>query len=183
MLFCEMSIPGAFIVEPERKQDTRGFFARSWCRQEFEEHGLSARLAQCNISFNRKRGTLRGMHYQTAPHEEAKLVRCTMGAVYDVVLDLRPASPTWGCWVAVELTARNRKQLYIPEGVAHGFQTLKNNTEMSYQMSEPYYSDLARGVRWDDPVFAIDWPLADPIVSERDRAFALIEQLQVHHTA
>ena len=134
-------------------------------------HGLSARVAQCNISFNRVRGTLRGMHYQVTPHAEARLVRCTMGALYDVLLDLRPASPTFKQWIAVDLSAQSRRMLYIPEGFAHGFQTVEDNTEVFYQMSESYQPKYARGVRWDDPTFAINWPLPDPIISAKDQAF------------
>lgn len=159
------------MIEPERLEDERGFFARAWCQREFESHGLSPRLVQCDISFNTKKGTLRGMHYQVAPHEEAKLVRCTMGAIYDVIINLRPDLPTFKQWVAVELTANNRRMLYVPEGFAHGFQTLVDHTEVSYQMTEFYHPESARGVRWDDPAFAIEWPLADPILSEKDRTY------------
>ncbi|MFH1618763.1 MAG: dTDP-4-dehydrorhamnose 3,5-epimerase [bacterium] len=168
MLFVETKLKGAFIVEPERLEDERGFFARICCRREFEGHGLSPRLVQCNISFNKKKGTLRGMHYQAAPYAEAKLVRCTMGAIYDVILDLRPESPTLRQWAAVELNAENRKMLYIPEGLAHGFQTLTADAEVFYQMAEFYHPECARGVRWDDPAFGIKWPLSDRIMSEKD---------------
>ena len=147
MIFNETKLKGAFVIEPERLEDERGFFARTWCQREFEAHGLNPRLVQCSISFNKKKGTLRGMHYQVAPYEEARLVRCTMGAIYDVVLDLRPASSTCKQWVAVELTSENRRMLYIPGGLAHGFQTLKDNTEVFYQMSEFYQPEYVRGVR------------------------------------
>ncbi len=171
MRFQEAKLPGAFIIDIEPIEDERGFFARSWCRAEFAAHGLNPNLTQCNISFNRKKGTLRGMHYQIAPHPEAKLVRCTMGAIHDVIIDLRPASPTFKQHVAVVLTAANRKSIFIPEGFAHGFQALEDNTEVFYQMSEVYVPECARGVRWDDPVFGIQWPVAEPIISSRDQQF------------
>jgi dTDP-4-dehydrorhamnose 3,5-epimerase len=172
MHFTETKLTGAFILEPEFLEDNRGFFARTWCRREFEAHGLTPRLVQCNISFNRHRGTMRGMHYQVEPHAEAKLVRCTMGAIYDVILDLRPDSATFRKWLAVELTAENRRILFIPEGLAHGFQTLMDNTEVFYQMSEFYYPECARGVRWNDPAFGIVWPKGEQIVSIRDQEYA-----------
>ncbi len=168
MFFTETKLQGAFIIDIKPIEDERGFFARSWCRKEFKAHGLNPRLVQCNISFNKKKGTLRGMHYQVAPHEEAKLVRCTMGAIYDVIIDLRPESPTCKQWVAVELTALNRRMLYVPEGFAHGFQTLEDNTEVFYQMSEFYYPECARGLRWDDPEFGIKWSDGNRIISAKD---------------
>lgn len=172
MIFHELSIPGAFEIEIELKRDERGFFGRTWCHREFEEHGLNPSLAQCSISFNEKRGTLRGVHYQDEPHGEEKVVRCTQGGIFDVVLDLRPHSSAFRQWFGVELTAANRKMLYVPKGCGHGFITLEDRTEVFYQMSEFYYSELARGVRWNDPAFQIKWP-ADPIVmSERDRTYA-----------
>ena len=171
MIFIETKLKGAFIIEPERLEDERGFFARTWCQREFEAYGLDPRLVQCNISFNKKKGTLRGMHYQVAPHQEAKLVRCTMGAIYDVIIDLRPDSPTFKEWVVVELTAENRRILYIPEGFAHGFQTLVDDTEVFYQMSEFYHPECARGARWNDPAFAIVWPPAERIISAKDQAY------------
>lgn len=170
MIFTETRLKGVFIVELEILEDERGFFSRSWCQREFETHGLNARLVQCNISYNSKKGTLRGMHFQTDPHQEAKLVRCTSGAIYDVAVDLRSGSYTFKQWVAVELTAENRRMLYIPEGVAHGFQTLADNSEVFYQMSEFYHPECAGGVRWDDPAFCIRWPLPVPIMSGRDRS-------------
>ena len=160
------------MVEPERLEDERGFFARTWCKKEFMTQVGHADFVQCNISFNKKKGTLRGMHYQTAPHEEAKLVRCTSGAIYDVLVDLRPDSPTFKKWLSFELTAENRRMVYIPEGVAHGFITLQDNTEVFYQMSEFYAPEHARGVRWNDPVFGIQWPIEVRIISERDRVYA-----------
>lgn len=172
MIFTETELTGAFIIELETLEDERGFFARTWCEQEFGARGLNPRLVQCNISFNRKKGTLRGMHYQTAPYGEAKLVRCTNGAIYDVIIDLRPDSPTFKRWVAVELTNDNRRALYIPEGLAHGFQSLKDNAEVFYQMSEFYRPEYAGGVRWDDPAFDIRWPVDEVIISARDRHYA-----------
>lgn len=171
MIFTPTPLAGVLAVDLERREDERGFFARSWCRREFQAHGLADGLVQCSVSFNRRRGTLRGMHHQVAPHREAKLVRCTMGALYDVVLDLRPDSPTYRRWHGMELSAGNRSALYIPPGVAHGFQTLDDNTEVFYQMDEFFAPDCARGVRWNDPAFAIAWPLPDPILSERDRGY------------
>ena len=171
MIFTETKLKGACIIEPERLEDERGFFARTWCQREFEAHGLNPRLVQCSISFNKKKGTLRGMHYQAPPYEEARLVRCTGGAIYDVVLDLRPASPTYKKWIAFELTADNRRMLYIPEGFAHGFQTLADNTEIFYQMSEFYHPECATGARWNDPAFAIVWPDDTRVISDRDRQY------------
>ncbi len=171
MKFVETELKGAFIVEPDRLEDERGFFARTWCRKEFEQHDLNSNLVQCSISFNRKKGTLRGLHYQVSPFEEAKLVRCTMGAIYDVIIDLRPDSETFMCWIVVELTAENRKTIYIPEGFAHGFQTLENDTEVFYQMSEFYAPEYARGVRWNDSKFNIKWPDDVRIISAKDKQF------------
>ena len=172
MRFVETDLESALIIEPERQEDERGFFARTFCSEEFTAHGLNPRVVQCSISFNHKRGTLRGMHYQIAPHEETKLVRCTRGAIYDVVIDLRPESPTWKQWIAMGLTAENRKMLYIPEGFAHGFQTLDDDTEVFYTMSGLYDSECSRGVRWDDPAFGIDWPALPSTISDRDRTYA-----------
>jgi len=166
--FRETALPGAFLIDLEPIEDERGFFARSWCQREFAEHGLNDKLVQCNLSFNKEKGTLRGMHYQIAPHEEAKLVRCTRGAVYDVIVDLRHESPAFKRWFAVELTADNRTMLYIPFGLAHGFQTLTATAELFYQMTELYDPDCARGVRWNDPAFAIQWPSDERIISPRD---------------
>jgi dTDP-4-dehydrorhamnose 3,5-epimerase len=171
VIFTETSVPGTWLIAPEPAEDNRGFFARTWCAREFGARGLADRWAQCSISFNERRGTLRGLHYQRAPYEETKLVRCTMGSLYDVVVDLRPKSPTFKKHVAVELSASNRLMIYVPEGCAHGFETLEDATEVSYQISEFYTPDHAMGVRWDDPAFAIAWPRADPIVSDRDRSY------------
>lgn len=168
MIFKPLALAGACLVELEAIADDRGFFARSWCLKTFEESGLNSNLVQCNVSFNKKRGTLRGLHYQATPHAEVKLVRCTRGKIWDVIVDLRTASPTFKRWEAVELTPENLKMLYIPEGFAHGFQTLVDDTEVSYQMSEYYHPECSRGVRYDDPAFAIDWPPMEQIISKRD---------------
>lgn len=172
MIFTETKLEGAFVIEPEKKEDERGFFARTWCREEFLAHGLNPRPAQCSVSYNKKKGTLRGMHYQAAPYEEAKLVRCTRGAVYDVILDLRPCSLTFKRWVAAELTAENHRMVYVPEGFAHGFQTLEDDTEVFYQISEFYHPESARGVRWDDPAFGIKWPIKELVISARDQQYS-----------
>jgi dTDP-4-dehydrorhamnose 3,5-epimerase len=171
MRFEATKIPGVVVVEPDLLEDERGFFARVWCRREFAEHGLRPELAQCSISWNRRRGTLRGMHLQGAPHAEAKLVRVTRGAVFDVALDLRPDSPSFRRWFGCELSEANRRMLYIPEGLAHGFLTLTEGTEVAYQISEFHRPEAARGVRWDDPAFAIEWPERPVVISERDRAY------------
>ena len=172
MKFVPLTIQGAFRVEPERHEDARGFFARTWCREEFAAHGLDPGLVQSSISFNRRRGTLRGMHFQRAPHGEAKLVRCTAGAIHDVLLDLRADSPTYGRWVALALDAANRHAAYVPAGCAHGFLTLADDCEVYYQMSAPFEPAAAAGVRWNDPAFAIAWPEPVRVISERDASFA-----------
>lgn len=169
MKFIETELKGAFLIDPEPLEDERGFFARTWCRKEFEQHGLDTDWVQCNISFNKRQGTLRGMHYQIAPYAEAKLVRCTSGAIYDVIIDLRPNSKTYRQWISAELSAENRKMIYIPQGLAHGFQTLLDNTEVFYQMSEFYAPPYARAVRWNDPQFKIRWPEAERTISEKDQ--------------
>lgn len=171
MFFTEAKLKGAFVIGLDRKADLRGFFARTFCVQEFEAHGLSPRVVQCNMSYNRHRGTLRGMHWQAPPSAEAKLVRAVRGSVLDVIVDLRPGSPTYLQHVAVELTASNGQMLYIPEGFAHGFQTLEDETEVFYQMSEFHAPEQARGARWNDPAFGIAWPLPDPTMSDRDRTW------------
>ena len=179
MRYIETRLKGAYIIELEKLEDERGFFARTFCRKEFESHGLNPNFVQCNVSYNKKKGTLRGMHYQAAPYEEAKLVRCTMGGIYDVIIDLRPDSPTYCQWVAVTLHGFNfsthslihpstHKLLYIPEGFAHGFLTLADNTEVFYQMSEFYMPEYAKGVRWNDKAFDIEWPCDIQMISERD---------------
>lgn len=169
MIFTETKLKGAFIIEPERTEDERGFFARTWCKREFEKQGLNPNLVQCNISFSRKRGTIRGLHYQAHPYEEAKLVRCTMGAIYDVIIDLRPDSKTFMQWIAVELTAENHKIIYVPKGFAQGCQILMNNTEIFYQMSEFYAPECARGIRWNEPKFNIMWPEEVTAISVKDQ--------------
>jgi dTDP-4-dehydrorhamnose 3,5-epimerase len=170
MIFRETELRGAFIIEPELIPDERGFFARTWSEEDFASRGLNSKIVQCNSSFNRQRGTLRGMHYQIPPHAEAKLVRCTAGAIYDVIVDLRMDSPTWLKWIGMELIASNPSMVYIPEGFAHGFQTLEDDTEVFYQVSEYYHPESARGARWDDPAFGISWPLSISVISERDRS-------------
>lgn len=169
MIFKETELKGAFLIEPERLEDNRGFFARAWCRKEFTAHDLTGELVQSNISFNIRRGTLRGMHFQSAPYEEAKLVRCTMGAIYDVIIDLRPDSSTFLRWVAVELTAENRKMLYVPENFAHGYQTLADNTEVFYQVSQFYAPGSEQGFRYNDPTLGIKWPKPVQVISNKDR--------------
>jgi dTDP-4-dehydrorhamnose 3,5-epimerase len=171
VIFVETKLKGAFVIDPEKLEDERGFFARTWCQREFIQHGLNPSIAQCSISFNHRRGTLRGMHYQIAPHEETKTVRCTKGVIYDVIIDLRPDSPTFIQWLGLELSADNRRMVYIPEGFAHGFQTLEDNTEVLYEISEFYAPEHGRGVRWDDPAFGIRWPAADRTISARDRSY------------
>lgn len=177
MIFKETDLKGAFLIEMELLEDERGFFSRSFCREEFKRYGLNTEVAQCNVSYNKKKGTLRGIHFQMAPKEEAKLVRCVKGAVYDVIIDLRPDSDTYCRWRGVELNSQEYKELYIPEGFAHGFQTLEDNTELFYQMFEVYDAGLASGVRYNDPAFGIKWPLPDPIISKKDRSYPLFEKV------
>jgi dTDP-4-dehydrorhamnose 3,5-epimerase len=172
MIFQATPLAGVFVVVPEPKEDERGFFARTWCPRELAEHGLETQLAQVSISFNSKSGTVRGMHYQIAPSAEVKLVRCTQGAIYDVAIDLRRNSPTFQRWTAVDLTAENRRGLYVPKGCAHGFQVRADNTEVLYMISEFQDPATARGVRWNDPAFGIEWPLSVSCISERDRTYA-----------
>lgn len=172
MRFVETEIAGVTVVELERQEDERGFFARVWCREELAAQGLTGELAQCSVSRNPRAGTLRGMHFQRAPHEEAKLVRAMRGAIFDVVVDLRPGSETRGRWLGVELDAESGRGLYVPEGVAHGFQTLADDTDVLYLISAAYAPDAAGGVRWDDPAFGIAWPpAAERVISERDRSW------------
>jgi dTDP-4-dehydrorhamnose 3,5-epimerase len=170
--FIETELSGAFVIELERHPDERGFFARSFCQNEFGEHGLATAFVQSNVSFNEHGGTLRGMHYQVEPHREAKLVRCTAGALYDVIIDFRSDSPTRFSWVGVELSAENRRMLYVPEGFAHGFVTLEPATEVFYEMSSFHQPDAARGLRWNDPYFAIEWPRPAEVISERDASYS-----------
>ncbi len=171
-LICRpTSLPGAVVIELEKKEDVRGHFARTFCQREFAGLGLKNTFVQCSVSFNKRKGTLRGMHYQAAPSEEVKLVRCTRGAIYDVIIDLRVASPTFKKYFALELTPDNGNMLYIPERFAHGFQTLEDDTEVFYQMTDFYAPELARGVRWNDPAFDIPWPSAERIILERDQSY------------
>ena len=171
MFFKETKVPGVMEVHMEPKADERGFFARSWCREEFEQYGLRSNVVQCSISFNSRKGTLRGMHYQAGRYAESKLVRCTKGAIYDVALDMRPSSETFLQWVGTELTAENHVALYIPEGCAHGFLTMEDETEVFYQMSESYHPEAACGVRWNDPIFNIAWPGTVEVISDRDETY------------
>lgn len=169
MLFTQLDLAGAYLIEVEPHRDNRGFFARTFCKRDFLDHGLDATITQCSASFNHRRGTIRGMHYQIAPHEEAKVVRCTAGRVFDVIVDVRPESPTHAQWRGVELTSRNHRMLYIPAGFAHGFQTLEDNSEIFYQMSTEYVPSANRGIRWNDPALAINWPIKGEItISEGD---------------
>ena len=169
MIFTETELRGAYSIELEKREDERGFFARTWCQDEFEAQGLVARIVQANLSFNKKQGTLRGMHYQVAPHAETKLVRCTRGAIYDVIIDLRPDSPSYRQWVGVELTADNYRMLFVPEGFAHGFQMLTDNTDVMYQVSAFYTPGAERGLRYNDPAFGIRWPLEVQVISPKDQ--------------
>jgi dTDP-4-dehydrorhamnose 3,5-epimerase len=172
MIFTETKLDGAFLIDIEEHTDERGFFARSWCQKEFEQHGLVPRVVQANISFNHKKGTVRGMHYQASPYEETKLVRCTRGAIYDVIVDLRKGSPTFRQWISAELTADNRRMLFVPEGFAHGFQILTDATEVCYQVSHFYTPGAERGARFNDPAFGIRWPLDVTVISEKDANWA-----------
>ena len=179
MIFTTTALKDAFIIDVEQKSDHRGFFARGFCAQEFLTHGLKPTVAQCNLSFNHKKGTVRGMHYQIAPAAETKLVRCTQGAIYDVIIDMRPESPTFLSHIGVELTADNHRALYVPEMFAHGYQTLTDNTEVTYQVGEFYTPGYERGLRYDDPFFSIDWPLAVTEISEKDLNWTLLSMIHV----
>jgi dTDP-4-dehydrorhamnose 3,5-epimerase len=176
--FMETPLGGAYVLELERHLDDRGFFARSYCRRELAERGLDTHIAQCSVSFNRARHTLRGLHYQAPPHEEAKIVRCTAGAVYDVIVDLRPSSPTYLRWYGIELSADAGNAVYVPTGIAHGFLTLTDGATLHYQISTEHQPDAARGVRWDDPAFGIVWPAIPVVISDRDASYA---PLKDHH--
>jgi len=168
MIFTELELKGAYLIEPERREDSRGFFARTFCSLEFKAHSLNPSVVQCSLSFNKHKGTVRGMHYQVSPRMETKLVRCTRGTIFDVIIDLRPDSASFMQYAASELSADNDKMLYVPENFAHGFQTLEEDTEVFYQISQFYAPECARGVRWNDPAFGIAWPIAARIISERD---------------
>lgn len=171
MLFQPTNLADAYLIDLEKVVDERGFFARAWCVQEFADQGLDTSLVQCNLSYNKQQGTLRGMHYQAAPFGETKLVRCIRGAIYDVIIDLRPTSPTYLQWLGVTLSAENRTALYVPQGFAHGFQTLTDESELFYQMSTFYAPEYARGLRWNDPRFNIQWPLPVTVMSARDQRY------------
>lgn len=171
MIFHKTILPGVFIIEPEPIPDHRGFFARVFCREKFQQLGLSSDLDQCSVSFNKRQGTLRGMHYQMDPFGEVKIIRCTMGAIFDVILDLREDSPTFKQWIGIELSSKNRKMLYVPEGLAHGFQTLEDETEVFYQMKGAFVPSAARGVKWNDPSFSIAWPIPVEVISEKDMQY------------
>jgi dTDP-4-dehydrorhamnose 3,5-epimerase len=175
MTFTEVPLAGAYTVDVSRVGDERGFFARSFCAAEFAAQGLAPVMSQCSVSFNAAKGTLRGLHYQTAPHAEEKLVRCTRGAIFDVIVDLRPGSPTYREWYGTELTADNHRALYVPKGFAHGFVTLADAAEVYYMISVPYAAGFAAGVRWNDPAVGIRWPLAPAVISERDAGFPLLD--------
>jgi len=168
--FTETKIKGDFLIETDKIEDDRGFFSRIWCKEEFEAHDLISQFVQFNTSFSSKTGTIRGLHYQAPPDQEVKLIRCTKGAIYDVIIDIRPDSPTYGHWIGVELRADNHKMLYVPSGVAHGFKTLVDNSEVFYPVSEFYSPGSERGIRWDDPMFNIEWPVTDSlIISDKDK--------------
>ena len=171
MIFKPTHLEGAFLIELQKMEDERGFFARTYCQREFHDHGIPFNLAQCSLSYNRKKGTLRGMHFQASPYQEAKLVSCVQGSIYDVIVDIRPASPTYREYLAVELAADKHNELYVPQGFAHGFLTLQPDTYVFYQMSEFFEPGHARGFRWNDPAFAIDWPAKVELISERDASF------------
>jgi dTDP-4-dehydrorhamnose 3,5-epimerase len=168
MRFVPTSLQGAFTIAVEPREDERGFFARAWCQREMAAHDLNPRVVQCNLSFNHTRGTIRGLHYQVVPYQEAKLVRCIRGSIFDVIIDLRPESATYRKWLGVELSAENRQMLFVPEGFAHGYQTLQNDTEILYQVSEFYSPGSEAGIRWNDPAFAIDWPVEVTMISDKD---------------
>ena len=169
MRYRELSIPGAYVLELETISDHRGFFARTWDGRDLEAHGLESRVAQCNVSYNARRGTVRGMHFQRPPHEEVKLVRCTRGSVLDVIVDIRDGSPSRLRWEAVELSDENRLTLYVPRGFAHGYQTLVDDTEISYQVSEYYHPESEGSLLWNDPAIGIEWPIGEVIISDKDR--------------
>jgi dTDP-4-dehydrorhamnose 3,5-epimerase len=174
VIFTELEISGVWLIRLERRADPRGYFARTFCAEEFAAHGLPGVFVQCNISFNASAGTLRGLHWQDEPCQEGKLVRCSAGEIFDVAIDLRANSPTWGRWVAAALSPANGDALYIPPGFAHGFQALQDRTEAFYHMTEPYRDGYARGYRWDSPRLGITWPIANPTLSERDAALPLL---------
>lgn len=171
MIFTETKLPGVFIIELEKRTDDRGFFTRAWCKKEFADQGINLDWVQANLAHTEKEGTLRGLHYQIAPYEEAKLMRCIRGAIYDVIVDLRPESPTYKHWLGVELTADNRKSLYIPEGFAHGYQSLRDDAEVFYLVSQFYTPGAEQGIRYNDPAFGIAWPLKVRVISDKDKSW------------
>ena len=171
MIFKETTLRNAFLIEIEKREDQRGFFARTWCKREFAANNLNVNLVQANIAVSKKRGMLRGMHYQAAPYEEAKLVRCTTGAIFDVIIDLRPDSSTYKQWVGFELTGESHRMIYVPEGFAHGYQTLTEHAEVFYQVSQVYSPESERGVRYDDPAFGIKWPVEALVISDKDKSW------------
>ena len=173
MIFTETKLKGAFIIDVKKLEDERGFFGRAWCKKEFEEHGLNPNIVQANISYNKKRGTLRGMHYQVAPFSECKTIRCTTGAIYDVIIDIRPHSPTFKQWIAVELSAESSKMIYVPDGFAHGFITLEDHTTVNYMVTGFYTPGAEAGIKYDDPAFNIAWPMEPTIISEKDNSIPL----------
>ena len=177
MKFSTTTLPGVWLVDLELRADARGFLARTYCEKEFGEHGLNVRWPQCNLTLTQQRGMIRGMHFQAEPKPEIKLLRCSAGAIYDVLVDVRRDSPAFGRWEGFDLTSQNRRALYVPGGLAHGFQCLADNCEVFYQMSEFYDPELARGIRWNDPRVGIQWPLADPVLSEKDRMLPLLASL------
>lgn len=176
MIFQKTKLQDAYLIEIEKRSDQRGFFARMWCRKEFEDHGLVSQVVQTNISYNIKKGTIRGMHFQIDPYQETKLVRCTRGAIYDVIIDLRADSPTYGEWTGVELSADNYRMIYVPKNFAHGFQTLADDTEVTYQVTEFYTPGAERGLRYDDPAFGIIWPLPVSVISEKDKSWLALTE-------
>jgi dTDP-4-dehydrorhamnose 3,5-epimerase len=175
MIFKETPLAGAYVIEPERINDHRGFFARVWCKKELQEHGLKSELSQSNIGFSFRKGTFRGLHFQKTPHAEVKIVRCTRGSIFDVIVDLRPESSSYKRWFGVELSAENRKMIYVPEGMAQGYATLEDNTEINYHTSELFNSEAASGVRFDDPAFGVQWPVVPAVVSDQDRNWPLMK--------
>ena len=175
MIFTETILKNAYVIELEKREDHRGFFARTWDKKEFEEHNLNSNLVQCNVSFSKKCGTLRGMHYQKKPFEESKVIRCVKGKIFDVIIDLRSSSSTFKKWFGVELTEENYKMLYVPEGFAHGFQTLEDNSEIIYQVSEFYTPNSELGIHWNDPAFNITWPIEEKTITEKDNSWKLFD--------
>jgi dTDP-4-dehydrorhamnose 3,5-epimerase len=176
MIFTETKLKGAYLINLKRLEDERGFFARTFCQQEFKEYGLNSEIAQTNISYNKKRGTLRGLHMQLPPHEESKLIKCNRGAIYDIIVDLRKNSKTFLRWIGAELTSENHQMIYVPEGFAHGFITLEDNTEVNYQMNQFYAPGYEKGYRWNDPAFDIVWPIEPVVIAEKDKNFPLLEK-------